>query len=83
MFDIKEYLGKEKNKFLDESHLDWYVATFIRNYPEFLQSDYEKAIQLAKDSFQNDLDYLTSYISELNRAYIKAKEYLGLDEAAE
>ena len=24
---------------LDEKHLDWYVQTYIRNYPEFLEMD--------------------------------------------
>ena len=35
--DIIQHLKIEKDKFLDEKHLDWYVLTFIRNYPEFLE----------------------------------------------
>lgn len=77
--DIKQSLEDEKNKFLDENHLDWYVLTFIRNYPEFLESDYENAMQLAKDSFFDDLEYLTQYIVDLNNAYSSAKSYLGLE----
>ena len=47
-----------KNKFLDEKHLDWYVATYIRNYPEFLEMDYQKAMDLAKQHFE-DYEVLT------------------------
>ena len=35
--DIIQKLKIEKDNFLDEKHLDWYVLTFIRNYPEFLK----------------------------------------------
>lgn len=77
--DIKQNLEDEKNNFLDEKHLDWYVETYIRNYPEFLESDYENAMQLAKDSFADDLEYLTQYIVDLNNAYASAKSYLGLE----
>ena len=38
---IIQTLEIEKNKFLDEKHLDWYVETYIRNYPEFLEMDYQ------------------------------------------
>ena len=27
-----------------KKHLDWYVLTFIRNYPEFLENDYNNAM---------------------------------------
>ena len=67
-----------KNKFLDEKHLDWYVETYIRNYPEFLEMDYQKAMHLAKQHFQ-DYEVLTQYIVDLNNAYISAKSYLGIE----
>ena len=40
--DIIQQLKIEKDNFLDEKHLDWYVLTFIRNYPEFLENDYNR-----------------------------------------
>lgn len=49
--DLNQILQNEKNKFLDEKHLDWYVETYIRNYPEFLEMDYQKAMDLAKQHF--------------------------------
>ena len=67
-----------KNKFLDEKHLDWYVETYIRNYPEFLEMDYQKAMYLAKQHFQ-DYEVLTQYIVDLNNAYISAKSYLCIE----
>lgn len=48
---IIQTLEIEKNKFLDEKYLDWYVETYIRNYPEFLEMDYQKAMHLAKQHF--------------------------------
>ena len=42
--DLNQILQNEKNKFLDEKHLDWYVQTYIRNYPEFLEMDYQEAM---------------------------------------
>ena len=59
-------------------HLDWYVQTYIRNYPEFLEMDYQKAMHLAKQHFQ-DYEVLTQYIVELNNAYLSAKSYLGIE----
>ena len=76
--DIKKNLELQKNNFLDEKHLDWYVATYIRNYPEFLEMDYQKAMDLAKQHFQ-DYEVLTQYIVDLNNAYISAKSYLGIE----
>ena len=81
--DIKKYLLEEKNKFLDEKYLDWHVATYIRNYPEFLEMDHQKAIELAKNSFQDDLPFLTEYISDINQAYEKAKTYLEINPVGE
>lgn len=80
VFDLKSYLEKEKNKFLDKKHLEWYVATFHREYESFLKMDYEKALKLAKEEFQDEHEYLTKYISELNKAYLSAKEFLRIDE---
>ena len=74
---IIQTLEIEKNKFLDEKHLDWYVETYIRNYPEFLEMDYQ-AMHLAKQHFQ-DYEVLTQYIVELNNAYISAKSYLCIE----
>ena len=34
---IIQTLEIEKDKFLDEKHLDWYVLTFIRNILNFLK----------------------------------------------
>ena len=76
--DIIQRLEDEKNKFLDEKHLDWYVLTFIRNYPEFLENDYNEAMTLAKQ-YIDDYEQLTQYIVDLNNAYISAKSYLGID----
>jgi hypothetical protein len=75
---IIQTLEIEKNKFLDEKHLDWYVETYIRNYPEFLEMDYQKAMDLAKQHFE-DYEVLTQYIVDLNNAYISAKSYLGIE----
>ena len=75
---IIQTLEIEKNKFLDEKHLDWYVQTYIRNYPEFLEMDYQKAMYLAKQHFQ-DYEVLTQYIVDLNNAYISAKSYLCIE----
>ena len=69
---IIQKLEIEKNKFLDEKHLDWYVETYIRNYPEFLEMDYQKAIDLAKQHFE-DYEVLTQYIVDLNNSYISAR----------
>jgi len=76
--DIKQILETKKNDFLDEKHLDWYVLTFIRNYPEFLENDYNNAMTLAKQ-YIDDYEVLTQYIVDLNNAYISAKSYLGID----
>ena len=67
-----------KKQVLDEKHLDWYVETYIRNYPEFLEMDYQKAMYLAKQHFQ-DYEVLTQYIVDLNNAYISAKSYLCIE----
>ena len=75
---IIQTLEIEKNKFLDEKHLDWYVETYIRNYLEFLEMDYQKAIDLAKQHFE-DYEVLTQYIVDLNNAYISAKSYLCIE----
>ena len=42
--DIIQQLKIEKDNFLNEKHLDWYVLTFIRNYPEFLEIDFNNAM---------------------------------------
>ena len=76
--DIIQHLKIEKDKFLDEKHLDWYVLTFIRNYPEFLEDDYNNAMTLAKQHIA-DYEQLTQYIVELNNAYLSAKSYLGIE----
>ena len=76
--DIIQKLKIEKDNFLDEKHLDWYVLTFIRNYPEFLENDYNNAMILAKQHIE-DYEVLTQYIVELNNAYISAKSYLGIE----
>jgi len=76
--EIIQRLEIEKDKFLDEKHLDWYVETYIRNYPEFLEMDYQKAMDLAKQHFE-DYEVLTQYIVDLNNAYISAKSYLGIE----
>ena len=76
--DIKQILETKKNDFLDEKHLDWYVETYIRNYPEVLEMDYQKAMHLAKQHFQ-DYEVLTQYIVDLNNAYISAKSYLCIE----
>lgn len=76
--DIKQNLEIEKNKFLDQKHLDWYVATYIRNYPEFLELDYQNALKQAKQVF-DDYELLTKYVFDLNNAYISAKSYLGIE----
>ena len=75
--DIIQKLKIEKDNFLDEKHLDWYVLTFIRNYPEFLENDYNNAMTLAKQHFE-DYEVLTQYIVDLNNAYLSAKSYLGI-----
>ena len=51
--------------------------TFIRNYPEFLENDYNNAMTLAKQHI-DDYEQLTQYIVELNNAYLSAKSYLGI-----
>ena len=76
--DIIQKLKIEKDNFLDEKHLDWYVLTFIRNYPEFLENDYNNAMTLAKQHFE-DYEVLTQYIVDLNNAYLSAKSYLGIE----
>ena len=76
--EIIQRLEIEKDKFLDEKHLDWYVLTFIRNYPEFLENDYNNAMTLAKQHI-HDYEQLTQYIVDLNNAYLSAKSYLGID----
>ena len=76
--NIKQNLELEKDKFLDEKHLDWYVQTYIRNYPDFLEMDYQNAMKEAKQVF-DDYEVLTKYIVDLNNAYISAKLYLGID----
>ncbi|KKW78851.1 hypothetical protein AAV96_09555 [Acinetobacter sp. AG1] len=78
MTDVKKRLEDQKMNFLNTKHLDWYADTYIRNYVEFLEFDYQEALALAKDNFQNDLSYLTTYIAELNSAYASAKEYLEI-----
>ena len=75
---IIQKLKIEKDNFLDEKHLDWYVLTFIRNYPEFLENDYNNAMTLAKQHI-DDYEQLTQYIVELNNAYLSAKSYLGIE----
>lgn len=78
-FDINQYLQEGKNKFLDESHLDWMTETYHREYVDFLELDYKKLLNLATENLQNDLTQLTTYIDELNDAYQQAKKYLLID----
>ena len=54
------------------------LQTYIRNYPEFLEMDYQKAMDLAKQHFE-DYEVLTQYILDLNNAYISAKSYFGIE----
>ena len=68
--DIKKNLELQKNNFLDEKHLDWYVLTFIRNYPEFLENDYNNAMTLAKQHI-DDYEQLTQYIVDLNKSLLR------------
>ena len=75
--DIKKILNFKKQLFRWK-HLDWYVLTFIRNYPEFLENDYNNAMTLAKQHI-DDYEQLTQYIVDLNNAYISAKSYLGIE----
>ena len=75
--DLNQILQNKKQVFRWK-HLDWYVETYIRNYPEFLEMDYQKAMDLAKQHFQ-DYEVLTQYIVDLNNAYISAKSYLGIE----
>ena len=46
-----------KKKFLDEKHLDWYVATYIRNYPEFLEMDYQKKLWISLNNTLKIMKY--------------------------
>lgn len=80
MFELKELLIKEKDKFHDKEYLNWLSGTYPRNYPEFLEMDLNKATDLAKTNFKNDLDFLTQYISDLNSAFKFAKKYLELED---
>ena len=73
--DIIQKLKIEKDNFLDEKHLDWYVLTFIRNYPEFLENDYNNAMTLAKQHFE-DYEVLTQYIVDLNNAYLSVLNHI-------
>ena len=75
--DLNQILQMKKQVFRWK-HLDWYVETYIRNYPEFLEMDYQKAMDLAKQHFE-DYEVLTQYIVDLNNAYISAKSYLGIE----
>ena len=75
--DLNQILQNQKQVFRWK-HLDWYVETYIRNYPEFLEMDYQKAMDLAKQHFE-DYEVLTQYIVDLNNAYISAKSYLGIE----
>jgi hypothetical protein len=76
--DLNQILQNENNIFLDQILLDWYVETYIRNYPVFLEFDYQKAMDLAIQHFE-DYEVLTQYIVDLNNAYISAKSYLGIE----
>ncbi|ARG33976.1 TPA: hypothetical protein ACTZLV_002666 [Acinetobacter baumannii] len=76
--EIKDKLIEQKNNFLDEKYLDWYVETYIRNYPEFLEMDYQNAINLAQESFKDDSEWLNNFNVEMQKSYQKAKQYLEL-----
>ncbi|AZB96392.1 MULTISPECIES: hypothetical protein [Acinetobacter] len=76
--EIKDKLIEQKNNFLDEKHLDWYTETYIRNYPEFLEMDYQNAINLAQESFKDDPEWLNNFNVEMQKAYQNAKQYLEL-----
>lgn len=78
MEEIKAKLIEQKNNFLDEKYLDWYVETYIRNYPEFLEMDYQNAINLAQESFKDDSEWLNNFNVEMQKSYQKAKQYLEL-----
>lgn len=80
MSDIKILLIKEKDKFFDKEYLDWHVQTFPRNYPEFLQMEFNEAERLAKVHYQHDLMFLTQYLNDLNLAYKFSKKYLELED---
>ncbi|HDJ7835837.1 hypothetical protein V8P80_14745 [Acinetobacter baumannii] len=76
--EIKDKLIDQKNNFLDEKYLDWYVETYIRNYPEFLEMDYLNAINLAQENFKDDPEWLSNFNVEIYKAYHSAKQYLDL-----
>ena len=76
--DIIQKLKIEKKITFRWKTFDWYVLTFIRNYPEFLENDYNNAMTLAKQHI-DDYEQLTQYIVDLNNAYLSAKSYLGID----
>ena len=76
--DIKKNLELQKNNFLDEKHLDWYVLTFIKNNTKYLENDYNNAMTLAKQHI-DDYEQLTQYIVNINNAYLSAKSYLGIE----
>ena len=75
---IIQTLEIEKKQVFRWKHLDWYVQTYIRNYPEFLENDYNNAMTLAKQHI-DDYEQLTQYIVDLNNAYLSAKSYLCID----
>ena len=76
--EIRNKLIEQKNNFHDVKHLDWYVETYIRNYPEFLEMDYQNAINLAQESFKDDPEWLNNFNVEMQKAYQNAKQYLEL-----
>ena len=49
--DLNQILQNEKQVFRWK-HLDWYVATYIRNYPEFLEMDYQEAMDLNNNTLK-------------------------------
>ncbi|MCJ9560567.1 hypothetical protein [Acinetobacter baumannii] len=76
--ETKAKLIEQKNNFLDEKYLDWYVETYIRNYPDFLEMDYQNAINLAQENFKDDSEWLNNFNVEMQKSYQKAKQYLEL-----
>ncbi|MDC4461221.1 hypothetical protein NQ653_07885 [Acinetobacter baumannii] len=76
--ETKAKLIEQKNNFLDEKYLDWYVETYIRNYPDFLEMDYQNAINLAQENFKDDPEWLNNFNVEMQKSYQKAKQYLEL-----
>ena len=76
--DIIQKLKIEKITFRWKTFRLVCLLTFIRNYPEFLENDYNNAMTLAKQHFE-DYEVLTQYIVDLNNMYLSAKSCPGIE----